>query len=158
MLSLRHEFLFFPFGSLVRYALEGLRDAGGTKPAGAEAADVGFAVVDEGFVVAEGGEVVGGWGWGVVGGVLVGGMLWIGVRAGGGGVVVGCREGHLFGVIGLMGGGGGEGWTYGGGVEVGKGEHCCEWESRKMELLLWNMVKLSSEGSFECSVHFAGFG
>ena len=53
--------------------------------------------------MAEGGEVMGGWGWGVVGGVLVGGMLGVGVRAGGGGVVVGCREGHLFGVIGLKG-------------------------------------------------------
>ena len=42
------------------------------------------------------------------------------------------------------GGGGGEGWTYGGGVEVGKGEHCCEWELKKMELLLCNVVKLST--------------
>ena len=65
--------------------------------------------MDEGFVVAEGGEVVGSRGWGVVGGVLVGGMLWVGVRAGGEGVVVGCREGHLFGVIGLMGGEAGRG-------------------------------------------------
>ena len=39
--------------------------------------------------------------------------------------MVGCREGHLFGVIRLM-GGRGEGWTYGGGVEVWEGEHCCE--------------------------------
>ena len=76
--------------------------------------------MDEGFVVAEGGEVVGGWGWGVGGGVLVRGVLWVGVRAGGGGVVVGCREGHLFGVIGLKGKRGGVDLRRGGGGRGGR--------------------------------------
>ena len=68
-------------------------------------------------------------------------MLWVGVGAGGGGVVVGCREGHLFGVIGLM-GGGGESWTYGGRVEVGEGKHCCEWDLSNMGLVLYGPVEV----------------
>lgn len=76
--------------------------------------------MDEGFVVAEGGEVVGGRGWGVVGGVLVGGVLWVGVRARRGGVMVGCREGHLFGVIGDGGKRGGVDVRRGGGGRGGR--------------------------------------
>ena len=29
-------------------------------------------------------------------------------------------------------------------MEVGKGEHCCEWELRRMELMLCNVVKLNT--------------
>lgn len=51
---------------------------------------------------------------------MVGGMLWVGVCAGGGGVMVGGWEGHLFGVIGLKGKRGGVDVRRGGGGRGGR--------------------------------------
>lgn len=77
--------------------MEGLGDARGAQPAGAEAADVGFAVVDGIFVCAEGGEE----GARLVGGGEAGeGVGSVGVLRGGG-RGVGGAEGRVEEGVGL---------------------------------------------------------